>query len=211
MVLSLGLITLVCGILLSVVYSLTEEPIALASKAKTQKAIARVLPPVNSINTCAAQDGTVYYTGLADDGNIAGYVVNGSSTGFGGPLRLTVGFRPDGTIFGVSVLEHSETPGLGAKCTDESFCGQFSGFNPAISTLAVRKDGGDVDAITASTITSRAFCAALENAVKTFRSIVPEKIEATEQTMEATDETMAVTEQTMEATDETMKEDRNNE
>ena len=65
------------------------------------------------------------------------------------------------------MLSHSETPGLGAKCqTDEHFIHQFDGFNSADKTLAVKKDGGDVDAITASTITSRAYTLAVANAVK---------------------------------------------
>jgi len=82
-----------------------------------------------------------------------------------------VGFRPDGSIYNTAVLSHSETPGLGAKCVEEGFAAQFRGFDPASKRLAVKKDGGDVDAITASTITSRAYCVALENAVATFRTL----------------------------------------
>ena len=67
---------------------------------------------------------------------------------------------------------HAETPGLGAKCTsDAAFIDQFKGFDPAVSRLAVRKDGGDVDAITASTITSRAYALAIANAVAAFQNI----------------------------------------
>ena len=63
-------------------------------------------------------------------------------------------------------MSHSETPGLGAKCTsDEHFISQFKGWNPEIKKLSVRKDGGDVDAITASTITSRAYALAVDNAL----------------------------------------------
>ena len=69
------------------------------------------------------------------------------------------------------MLSQAETPGLGAKCTEEAFSGQFRGFDPAQKKLAVRKDGGDVDAITASTITSRAYANALGTAVKVFAAI----------------------------------------
>lgn len=83
-----------------------------------------------------------------------------------------VGITADGVVYNTSVLSHNETPGLGAKCnTDEKFMNQFKGFDPASKSLTVRKDGGDVDAITASTITSRAYALAIDNAVKALNSI----------------------------------------
>jgi len=167
MVLCLGVITLVCGSLLAGAYVLTEEPIAEAARAKKEAAIAAVLPEFSSLKELPGGDVIAY----ASDDVVVGYVINASSVGFGGPINMMVGFRADGSIYGVSVLSHSETPGLGAKCTDESFISQFKGFNPAVSKLSVRKDGGDVDAITASTITSRAFCAALKNAEDKFTVI----------------------------------------
>ena len=75
-------------------------------------------------------------------------------------------------MYNTSVLSHSETPGLGAKCTsDQKFMNQWKGFNPQVKKLSVRKDGGDVDAITASTITSRAYTQAVENALNKFKEI----------------------------------------
>ena len=68
-----------------------------------------------------------------------------------------VGVLPDGTIYNTKVLSHSETPGLGAKCTEPAFADQFKGFDPSVKKLSVKKDGGDIDAITAATITSRAY------------------------------------------------------
>ena len=81
-----------------------------------------------------------------------------------------VGVLADGTVYNTSVLAHSETPGLGAKCAeaDSDFRTQFQNFN---GHLAVKKDGGDIDAITASAITSRAFTKAVEQAVKLVKSI----------------------------------------
>ena len=77
-----------------------------------------------------------------------------------------VGVTPDGVVYNTSVLSHSETPGLGAKCaTDTKFMQQWQGFNPGEKILSVKKDGGDVDAITASTITSRAYTRAVALAV----------------------------------------------
>ena len=170
MLLSLGIITLVCSALLGVVYSVTKEPIEAAQNAKTIEAIGSVLPQFETLGEMTPCEGGSFCKAFVNDTTVVGYAVNASSTGFGGVLKLMVGFRPDGSISGVSVLSHSETPGLGAKCTDPAFSSQFIDFNPAEKSLSVKKDGGDVDAITASTITSRAYCKALQNAYDIFKA-----------------------------------------
>ena len=165
MALSLTLVCLVCSALLGVVYAMTAEPIRKAEEAKVAASIARVLPSfegqpsMESVNV----DG-IDYTYYRAPG--AGYAVISTVGGFGGPLSLMVGIGEDGVVVNTVVLSHSETPGLGAKCADESpFTEQFEGWDPAAKKLTVRKDGGDVDAITASTITSRAYTKAIANAV----------------------------------------------
>jgi len=75
-----------------------------------------------------------------------------------------IGFDASGVIQGATVLSHTETPGLGAKMTGAEFLEQFSGFDPGSQQLKVVKDGGAVDAITAATISSRAFCDAAQRA-----------------------------------------------
>jgi electron transport complex protein RnfG len=85
---------------------------------------------------------------------------------------IKVGFNAEGLIWNTKVLSQAETPGLGAKCTEPSFSDQFKQFNPAEKSLKVKKDGGDVDAITASTITSRAYANGLAVAVNVFNTIV---------------------------------------
>ena len=88
--------------------------------------------------------------------------------GFGGALTVMVGLAPDGTILGYKVLESSETPGLGAKAQDWFQKGQKGDvIGKQAGNLTVSKDGGDVDAITASTITSRAFLRCINEAYKT--------------------------------------------
>ena len=83
-----------------------------------------------------------------------------------------VGLLPDGSINNISVLEHKETPGLGDKMqkSKSTWSDQFNGKNPANYKLKVTKDGGDVDAITAATISSRAYCDAVQRAYDTFKS-----------------------------------------
>ena len=84
---------------------------------------------------------------------------------------IKVGFDANGVICNTKVLSQAETPGLGAKCVEPAFSEQFKGFDPAQKNLAVKKDGGDVDAITASTITSRAYTDGLALAAKVFQAI----------------------------------------
>ncbi len=168
MALSLSLVCLVCSAILGCVYAVTSGPIKEAEAAKTAASIARVLPPFEGepLQEVVTVDGADYkYYRLPG----AGTAVISTVGGFGGPLTLMVGFGEDGAVVNTVVLSHSETPGLGAKCqTEKSFIDQFKGWDPASKRLAVRKDGGEVDAITASTITSRAYAAAIANAYQVY-------------------------------------------
>ncbi len=165
MVLCLTAVCLLCAAVVGGVYAVTAAPIAEAAQAKTTASIARVLPEF----TATPAPGSIEVNGT----DFTYYQVDGTGcavvstvSGFGGPLTLMVGVTEEGTIHNSVVLSHSETPGLGAKCaTDESFLAQFRGLNPAAKKLSVKKDGGDLDAITASTITSRAYALAVSNAV----------------------------------------------
>ncbi len=171
MALSLTLVCLVCSALLGGVYAMTSGPIADAQAAKTASSIARVLPEFSSEpQKMSVNVENVDYTYYSVPG--AGIAVISSVGGFGGPLTLMVGIDEQGLVVNSVVLSHSETPGLGAKCAEESaFTEQFRGWDPAQKVLAVRKDGGEVDAITASTITSRAYAAAIANAYKVYLNL----------------------------------------
>ena len=168
MVVVLGVTCLVCSGVLAGAYALTKDPINAAAAEKTNQAIGEVLPHFTETSYEAVDlEGKTYHYYKATEGDkLIGYAVESSVVGFGGPLSLMVGVTADGVVYNTSVLSHSETPGLGAKCTtDAKFISQWKGFNPAEKKLAVKKDGGDVDAITASTITSRAYTAAVANAL----------------------------------------------
>ncbi len=176
MALCLFAICLVCSALLAGVYAVTAEPIAAAEAAKNEAAIMEVLPSgaarIEEVRT-VDYDGASYEYNLAYDevGNVVGCAINVAPVGFGGPILIKVGFDMDGNIWNTKVLSQAETPGLGAKCVEPSFAGQFKGFNPYEKKLSVKKDGGDVDAITASTITSRAYAAGLQTACEVFQAI----------------------------------------
>ena len=176
MTVCLFVICLVCSSLLAGVYALTADPIAAAAAAKNEAAIMEVLPDsaaqIEEVRT-VEMDGQTYEYNLAYDeqGNTVGCAINVAPVGFGGPIAIKVGFDINGNIWNTKVLSQAETPGLGAQCVEPSFAEQFKGFNPSEKKLAVKKDGGDVDAITASTITSRAYADGLALAVKVFQTI----------------------------------------
>jgi len=176
MSLCLLVICLVCSALLAGVYALTKEPIDAAAKAKNEAAIKEVLPDVavtiEEERTVDFEGASYTYNLAYDDlGNTVGCAINVAPSGFGGPISIKVGFDINGVIWNTKVLSQAETPGLGAKCVEPAFSDQFKGFDPAQKTLAVKQDGGDVDAITASTITSRAYAEGLALAVKVFDAI----------------------------------------
>ncbi len=175
MTLCLLVICLVCSALLAVIYAVTEEPIKEAERTKEEAALKEVLPE-DAVEFDEKKevsvDGKTYSYVIAYDGkdkkNVAGYAVDVAPMGFGGPIKIKVGFDADGTIWNTKVLSQSETPGLGAKCTEPAFADQFKKFNPNEKSLKV---GGDIDAITASTITSKAYVSGIEEAVKVFNKI----------------------------------------
>lgn len=176
MTLSLTAICLVCAALLGWVYSVTKAPIEAANLEKVNGGIKAVLPGFDNNpyqERISGEEGEIYPATLA--GTPVGYAVKVSVSGFGGPLTVMVGFAPDGTVYNTSVISHSETPGLGAKIADEAIAPrvQVAGKNPGISKVSVVKDGGEIDAITASTITSRAFLKGVNDAYTLFRKAVP--------------------------------------
>lgn len=171
-------VCLIASAVLGGVYAVTKAPIEAAQLAKINGAIGGVVPAFDNAPSddkfeveVNGKKSVVYPA--KNGGEIVGYAIEAStSTGFGGNITLMVGFTTDGAIVKTSVISHAETPGLGAKITESEshFVTQFEGKNPADPNfkLSVKKDGGSVDAITASTITSRAFCDAVNTAYLAF-------------------------------------------
>lgn len=174
MVLVLTGITLFAAATLSSVYTLTKAPIEAAKTAKQQNAIKEVLPPFETLDEAdtVALDNVgdfVIYKAYKGEGQFVGAAVESfSNNAFGGSIKVMVGFDAAGNIVDYSVLEQKETPGLGTKMTDwfktDKGAQNIKGKNPAVNNLTVSKDGGEVDAITAATISSRAFLEAVRNA-----------------------------------------------
>ena len=176
MVLSLTLISLGAAASLGFVYVMTKAPIEASVLNKKLNAIRQVVP---EFTNNPSEEMYRLPTGMGDsldiypakkDGEIIAYAVNTyTKAGFAGNISLMAGFKPDGTIINISVLEQKETPGLGTKMTEPGFKDQFNNKNPSAFMLKVKKDGGSVDAITAATISSRAFCDAVQRAYNTLQ------------------------------------------
>ena len=180
MTLVLTLVAVVMGGILAFVNHLTEGPIqeqkdkALADGIKAVMVCNDlvVAEPVEVKQTVDGKEHTFIIYNVKDaQGKDLGAAVQSTTMGFGGDLKVLVGFDSEGSILGYTLLEHAETPGLGAKADlwfQKGQKGDIIGKSPA-EPLTVSKDGGQVDAITASTITSRAFLKAVNNAYNAYK------------------------------------------
>lgn len=182
MVLVLVGVALITGGILAYVNHITEAPIKLQAEKTLADGIKAVMGGVqlsvaenDTIKQTIKGKEAVFVIHKTVDSNKQdlGVAVESTTGGFGGDLKVLVGFDKDGNILGYTILKHAETPGLGAKA-DKWFQkdgkGSIIGKNPNKDNLTVKKDGGDIDAITASTITSRAFLLAVTQAYNAYKS-----------------------------------------
>ena len=183
MLLVLTGVTAISVALLAYVNKLTKGPIAEANAKTLNEALKQVLPeftnnPVGESDTIFSEkdgkkvvDFIVYPAKKGEEW--VGSAVESKAMGFGGELKVLVGFDAEGKIYNYSLLAHAETPGLGSKAADwfkEGNKGSIKGMSPGEGELKVSKDGGQVDAITASTITSRAFLNAVNKAYEAYKT-----------------------------------------
>ncbi len=176
MIVVLVVVALITGGLLAYVHKITEEPIARQNVESLATDIQQVmggqkvtvLGDVKLTKNIAGKDYTfVVHKVKTADGKMTGCAIESSVMGFGGNLGVLVGFDGEGNITGYTIRQSSETPGLGQKADtwfQKGEKGSVVGLNPDKCKFTVSKDGGDIDAITASTITSRAFLNAVRQA-----------------------------------------------
>lgn len=167
----LTVISVVAGATLAYVNLVTEGPIAEEKERTLQSGIKKVIlgSDQGDLNVTAKDSVNETTWVYRTDKGVA---VQSAVNGFGGQLKVLVGFADDGSILGYTILETQETPGLGVKA-DKWFQkdgkGSIIGRNPGETELRVKQDNGDVNAITASTITSRAFLKAVMQAYDTYK------------------------------------------
>jgi len=174
-------LTCICiasAIALAKVYDLTKGPIAHQKRLEVLRAIKAVLPPYDNepdrdmvkvpmgVDKKGAEIQGVFYRGRKE-GRLTGVALKVSSPeGYGGTIEVMVGLLPDGTVHGIEVLSHLETPGLGAKIREAKFKDRFKKRSLSNTKWAVKKDAGDIDGITGATISSRAVIKAVKGGLE---------------------------------------------
>lgn len=179
LVIVLTCISLLAALALTGVYALTKGPIELGQKEKKEKALQAVLPDYegtvrDTVIVDADNEEVPVHLAIGKDGELCGAGIETyTKKAFAGRFDLMVGFDAEGAIVNTEVLKAGETPGLGDKINKDKsdFAMQFNHQNPAEYKLVVKKDGGDVDAITAATISSRAYCDAVQRAYDIFMKV----------------------------------------
>lgn len=180
MVMSLAIISFGASAILGGVYVLTKKPIEDAAELKKTNAIKEVLPQNNNMKIGEAVEITldsysekfIVYPAFENDKLVAVAVETFDNNGYGGQIKSMVGFDAEGNIVNYAILAMSETPGLGEKVTSwfktKRNNQDIRGKKPSEESFKVSKDGGEIDAITASTITSRAFLSSVKTAYNVF-------------------------------------------
>ncbi len=176
MVISLFGITLICSASVAMIQGVTAEPIRKAQAAATANALAVVLPKFDKTSeqefTIDKQKIVVY--SATEGETLVGYAVKSSTKeGYGGYISMMVGISPENEVLGVSILSHNETPGLGSEMCepDNSLIKSVQGKSLATLNLKVKKDGGDIDALSGATISSRAYGDAIERAYEAVKMV----------------------------------------
>ena len=159
--LTLLIISAVVACLLGLTNYITEDKIAQINAEKTAASMQEVLPAESY--TAVEYTGSEANVVAVHQAGDAGFVVEVTPSGFGGAIDMVVGVSTDGTVTGVAIVDMAETSGLGANADKESYRSQYVGLS---GELAVNKDGGEIDALTGATITSRAVTEGVNTALR---------------------------------------------
>ncbi len=176
MVVVLFTITFIASASVGGIFILTKEPIAQAEVAAKNAALANVLPVFDQTESevLKLDDMDIEVFTALNGSDVVGYAINtATKNGFSGLFTLMVGVSPEGEVLNVNVLKHSETPGLGSKMTEEgnSLLKSIQNRNLKDINWAMKKEGGDIDALTAATISSRAYADALQRAMTAYKQV----------------------------------------
>lgn len=171
----LGLIALIVGLMLSVANYFTKDIIAASKEKEIAEALTQVLPSAENFEELSAESAaanvTALYSGKDAAGEVVGYCAKAEPNGYGGPIVMMVGVAKDGSVQGVIITESEETAGLGALASKEEFRSQYIGLT---ESAKVNKDGGEIEAISGATITSRAVTDGVNAALETVQPLLKE-------------------------------------
>lgn len=169
LVLTLTAITLLSGAILGFLFQITAPVIQVNEEERLKQNLSKLLDTFDN-NPLEESFILDEFPGLRflparRQGSLSALAVEATSNkGYAGSVTLLAGFKASGELVRVNVLRQKETPGLGTRMTEEEFLSQFGNLKPEMFPLKVKKDGGSVDALTAATISSRAFLDALNQA-----------------------------------------------
>jgi len=180
-IVTLVIISLLSAFILGYVHNKTQTPIKQAKDNQELAAISEVVGEFDNnpftermfIFTKDKKHKLTMYPARKNGALHSVAIKTHTNAGFGGTIEIMAGFRADGSIKNFKIISSNETPGLGSKIDEPKFKEQFNGFHPERQILKVRQDGGDIDAVTAATISSRAVLKALQrayNALSNFNS-----------------------------------------
>ena len=171
-VITLFVITFISAVCLGFVHSITTEPIKLQKEKFRTEAMQELLPSGSSFKEeiSIPKDAEIQnvFTAYTDDGSVAGYIIGADAQGYNGIIRVFVGINANASVHGIKVVEHNETPGLGANITNAKFTDQYKGLRNEISVTKSIPNNNEVQAVTSSTISSNAVTLAVNNALKFF-------------------------------------------
>ncbi len=168
------LVAVVSAMAMGFTYTATKEAREMVEVKRTLAGIQNVMPgfdnePDKEKFVVEGYEGLEFYPAKKGEEMLGTAIKTYSDKGFTGDVWIMVGFDKENKINNISILKHAETPGLGSKMGEAKFKDQFNGKDPAIFKVTVKKDGGDVDAIAAATISSRAFCDAVTKAYEALK------------------------------------------
>ncbi|MEM1689843.1 MAG: RnfABCDGE type electron transport complex subunit G [Candidatus Hadarchaeales archaeon] len=145
----LTIICIISGFCLFAVHNLVKERIEKTENTEMIRLLSEIFP-----SSEFAEENGIYLARSKENGELEGYIAMAEGKGYGGSISLMIGIHKDGTIKKVKILKQSETPGLGARITEENFLAQFEG--KSVDEVMLKRDGGTIDAISGATISSRA-------------------------------------------------------
>jgi len=184
--LTLAAIAAICTALVAFTYQLTDQRIAANEQAWLEQSLQPVLPglafdnkliesrlTISAPHDLPGTEDALVYRAYAGDSPIAALFVVSARDGYAGPIRLLVGLRTDGSITGVHVLAHRETPGLGdlVETSKSDWATQLTGRSlqdPQASGWKIRRDGGEFDQLTGASVTPRAILKAVRETLEYF-------------------------------------------
>ncbi|MEA3294507.1 MAG: RnfABCDGE type electron transport complex subunit G [Euryarchaeota archaeon] len=146
------LLSVIAAVILGALYIPTQAQLKVYQEEQRQLSLKIVNPDADHFEPVKSGEETLYYLAFDAGNNLIGYCFFHDQPGSQGTITLAGGVDTGYTVTGVKIMAHSETPGLGAKITEESFTGQFPGV--AEDDLMLSKDGGAIDAITGATVSS---------------------------------------------------------